>query len=65
MYKRKAEGKKMGLFISQSKKGPVSEHPRKCASVTKFVLSSGEQAKRHASLPFSIKRENVLHTYSF
>jgi hypothetical protein len=37
MYKRKAEGKKMGLFISQSIKGPVSEHPRKCASVTKFV----------------------------
>jgi hypothetical protein len=40
LNKRKAEGKKMVLFFSQSKKGPVSEHPMKCASVTKFVLSS-------------------------
>ena len=37
-HERHIEGKKMGLFFSHSKKGPVFEHFRKYGTVTKFVL---------------------------
>jgi len=37
-YERDIEGKKMVLFFSQSKKGPVFKHFTKYGSVTKFVI---------------------------
>ncbi|MGA9149427.1 MAG: hypothetical protein WBZ36_02520 [Candidatus Nitrosopolaris sp.] len=37
---RGIEGKKMGLFFSHSKKGPVFEHFTKYGSATKFVINT-------------------------
>lgn len=37
-HERSVAGKKMGLFFSHSKKGPVFEHYKKCGNVTKFVV---------------------------
>jgi len=39
-YERHIEGKKMVLFFSQSKKGPVFEHFTKYGSVTKFAITT-------------------------